>query len=238
MTLLKWASRAGAFVIEDDYDSEYRFEGRPVPALQSLDRNANVILVGSFTKLLFPSLRIGYIVVPDAILNEVVTVRSVTGRSNSIIKQLALAKYINEGDFARHLRASRDQYMRRRDLLLAELRKALGDKLKVTGEHAGFHFVLWLPAGCDEKRIVDHLRHQGMFVEGLGEFARTYQMPPAIVIGYASLHHEQILQTARAIADALAAASGISLILPEIAPRDGSAARPSLPASSSSFDQR
>jgi DNA-binding transcriptional MocR family regulator len=115
-------------------------------------------------------------VVPDAILNEVVTVRSVTGRSNSIVEQLALARYINEGDFARHLRASRDQYMRRRDLLLAELRKALGGKLKVTGEQA--------------------------------------------------------------IADALVDANRISLIPPEIAPRDGSPARHSLPASSGSFEQQ
>jgi GntR family transcriptional regulator/MocR family aminotransferase len=83
--------------------------------------------------------------------------------------------------------------MRRRDLLLAELRKALGDKLKVSGEHAGFHFVLRLPAGCDKKRIVDHLRRLGMLVEGLGEFARARQMPPAIVVGYASLHHERII---------------------------------------------
>ena len=179
-----------------------------------------MIHCGSFNKSLFPSLRIGYMVVPDAILDEAATVRSVTGRSNSLIEQLALAGYINEGDFARHLRASRDQYVQRRDLLLTELRKALGDKLNVTGQHAGFHFVLWLPAGCDEKQVVERLWLQGVHVEGLGEFARSVEMPPAIIVGYASLHRERILQTARAIADALAAATGISLISPEIAPLD------------------
>jgi GntR family transcriptional regulator/MocR family aminotransferase len=114
-------------------------------------------------------------------------------------------------------------------LLLAELRKTPGGKLQVTGEHAGFHFVLWLPAECSEQQVVDHLRRQGIFVEGLCEFARAIHMPPAIVVGYASLRYERISQTARAIADALAAEKGISLASLEIAPRDASLAKHSLP---------
>jgi GntR family transcriptional regulator/MocR family aminotransferase len=214
--LLSWAKDCTVWIVEDDYDSEFSYGSSPLPALKAIDHDDRVIHCGSFNKSLFPSLRIGYMVVPNAILSEVVTVRSVTGRSNSIVEQMALARYIDEGDFARHLRASRDVYMRRRDVLLSELGNALGCKLKITGEHAGFHFVLWLPANSDEKRIVDHLRRQGVFVEGLGEFARAHQMPPAIVVGYASLHHERILQTARAIAEALAAANGVSLISPEM----------------------
>lgn len=236
--LLSWAKDRSVWIVEDDYDSEFSYRGSPLPALKAVDHDDRVIHCGSFNKSLFPSLRIGYMVVPDAILSDVVTVRSVTGRSNSIIEQLALARYVDEGDFARHLRASRDQYMQRRDLLLAELRNALGDRFTVTGEHAGFHFVLWLPAGSNEIRIVDRLRRQGMLVEGLGEFARAHQMPPAIVVGYASLHQERILQTARAIADALAAESGISLISPEITPREASLAKHSSPASYNSFDER
>jgi GntR family transcriptional regulator / MocR family aminotransferase len=225
--LLSWASDCNVWIVEDDYDSEFSYGSSPLPALKAVDHDDRVIHCGSFNKSLFPSLRIGYMVVPDAILSEVVTVRSVTGRSNSIIEQLALTRYVDDGDFARHLRASRDQYMQRRDLLLAELRNALGDTFAVTGEHAGFHFVLWLPPGYDEIRIVDRLRRQGMLVEGLGEFARAHQMPPAIVVGYASLHQERILQTARAIADALAAENGISLISPEITPREASLAKQS-----------
>jgi GntR family transcriptional regulator / MocR family aminotransferase len=97
------------------------------------------------------------------------------------------------------------------------LRKALGGKLRVTGEHAGFHFVLGLPPGCSEQQVVDHLRRQGIFVEGLSEFARAHQMPPAIVVGYASLYHERVLRTAQAIADVLSVDKGLSLISPEIA---------------------
>ena len=233
--LLSWAKECNVWIVEDDYDSEFSYAGSPLPALKAIDHDDRVIHCGSFNKSLFPSLRIGYMVVPDAILKEVATVRSVTGRSNSIIEQLALARYINEGDFARHLRASRDQYVRRRDLLLTELRKALGDKLKVSGEHAGFHFVLWLPAGCDEKQVVERLWRQDVYVEGLGEFARKVHMPPAIVVGYASLHHERILRTAQALADALAAADGMSLISREIVSREVSLANHSI-ASNSSFD--
>jgi GntR family transcriptional regulator/MocR family aminotransferase len=236
--LLSWAKDCNVWIVEDDYDSEFSYGGSPLPALKAIDHDDRVIHCGSFNKSLFPSLRIGYMVVPDAILNEVVTARSVTGRSNSIIEQLALARYINEGDFARHLRASRDVYMRRRDVLLAELGKALGDKFKVSGEHAGFHFVLWLSAACDEKQVVEHLRRQDVYVEGLGEFAREVRMPPAIVVGYASLHHERILQTARAIADPLATANTKSLISPEIAARDASLSKDSLATTNSSFDQR
>jgi GntR family transcriptional regulator / MocR family aminotransferase len=201
--LLSWARGCNIWIIEDDYDSEFSYGSSPLPALKAIDHDDRVIHCGSFNKSLFPSLRIGYMVIPDAILNEVVTVRSVTGRSNSLVEQMALARYIDEGDFARHLRASRDVYRRRRDVLLTELGKALGDKLKMMGEHAGFHFVLWLPAESDEKQIVDSLRCQGVYVEGLSEFTRIHRMPPAIVIGYASLRYERILETARLVAKAL-----------------------------------
>jgi len=208
--LLSWATDCNVWIVEDDYDSEFSYGSSPLPALKAIDHDDRVIHCGSFNKSLFPSLRIGYMVVPDAILDEVVAVRSVTGRSNSIIEQVALARYINEGDFARHLRASRDEYMRRRDMFLAELGKALGKELKITGEHAGFHFILWLAAESDEKRIVDRLLRQGVYVEGLGEFAGTHHMPRALVVGYASLRYEQIPVTARLIADALLAENRIS----------------------------
>jgi GntR family transcriptional regulator/MocR family aminotransferase len=207
MELLSWARDRNIWVLEDDYDSEFSYGISPLPALKSIDHDDRVIHCGSFNKSLFPSLRIGYMVVPDAILDEVATVRSVTGRSNSIIEQLALTTYINQGDFARHLRTSRDEYMQRRDLLLTQLHRTLCDKLRVTGEHAGFHFVLWLTAESDERRVVDHMRRRGLFVEGLSEFMRERQMPPAIVVGFASLNRERILQMGRAIADALAAAN-------------------------------
>ena len=200
--LLSWAAERDIWIVEDDYDSEFSYGLSPLPALKAIDRGDRVIHCGSFNKSLFPSLRIGYMVVPDAILGRLIEVRSAAGRSNSIVEQVALASYIDDGDFARHLRSSRDEYMRRRDMLLAELRNALGEKLKISGEHAGFHFILWLPAESDEGHLVDGLRRQGVYVEGLNEFASARRLPPAVVVGYASLRCERISETARLIADA------------------------------------
>ena len=201
--LLSWAAARDIWIVEDDYDSEFSYGLSPLPALKAIDREDRVIHCGSFNKSLFPSLRIGYMVVPDAIRGRVIEVRSAAGRSNSIVEQVALASYINDGDFARHLRSSRDEYMRRRDRLLAELRHALGEKLRISGEHAGFHFILWLPAESDEGHLVDCLRRDGVYVEGLNEFARGRRCPPALVVGYASLRYDRISDTARCIANAL-----------------------------------
>ena len=103
MELLKWAASAGAFIIEDDYDSEYRFEGRPIPALMSLDRGSNVIMVGSFSKLLFPALRIGYIVAPPAVLRSAGAIRSLFDIQGDLATEAAVAALIEDGELQRHV---------------------------------------------------------------------------------------------------------------------------------------
>jgi len=108
--LLDWASRSGAFVIEDDYDSEFRFEGRPIPALMGSDRNSNVILVGSFAKLMFPALRIGYIVAPAELADLVVRFRIRTDFRSVCFEQAVLADFIERGHLSRHLHRMRDLY--------------------------------------------------------------------------------------------------------------------------------
>lgn len=203
LQLLAWATDCDTWVVEDDYDSEFSYGSSPLPALKAIDQHDRGVHCGSFNKSLFPSLRIGYMVLPKALVERVTAVRSVTGRSNSIIEQLALTRYIEAGDFARHLRASRSVYVRRRDLLLTELRNAFPERLVVSGEHAGFHFILWLPDQADERAVVEEVLRHGVHVEGLNEFSRLYRMPPAIAIGYANLNHEQILEAARVIGEAL-----------------------------------
>lgn len=117
---------------------------------------------------------------------------SLRARGEMCKERLALARYIDQGDFARHVRASRTEYMRRRDLLLTELGRALDDKPAVSGDNAGFQFVLRLPEGSDESRIAETLARQGVFVEGLKEFSRTRRMAPAILVGYANLSCERL----------------------------------------------
>src|SRR5438270_8353363 len=147
MALLKWASRTGAFVIEDDYDSEYRFEGCPVPALQSLDRNSNVIFIGSFNKLLFPSLRIGYLVLPPALVDVFSALRYRTDFHNLSIDQAVLCDFIADGHLGRHLRRMRDLYAGRLAALIDGGRRYLKGLLDISDVRAGLYTAAYLRNG-------------------------------------------------------------------------------------------
>lgn len=149
LALLQWARDAQAWIIEDDYDSEYRFSGRPLEALQGLDSAARVIYVGTFSKVLFPSLRLGYLVAPAALLEGLLAARDFIDMHPPLLEQMALADFIAEGHFARHLRKMRVQYRERRDALVDALTRELGDLLDVAAPEAGMHLVAWLPPGVD-----------------------------------------------------------------------------------------
>ncbi|MBN4667333.1 PLP-dependent aminotransferase family protein [Pandoraea nosoerga] len=207
MQLLEWAARHDVWIVEDDYDSEFSYGSAPLPALKAIDAQARVIHCSSFNKSLFPSLRIGYLIAPPALLARIALLRSASGRANSLVEQMALASYIDAGDFARHLRASRSVYLRRRNLLLDTLRATMTAPCRITGEHAGFHCVLWLPAHVDEAALVAALRERDVYVEGLAEFARARAMPPALVLGYAALDDARLPAIATQIAAAVNAAA-------------------------------
>ncbi|VVE48827.1 HTH-type transcriptional regulatory protein GabR [Pandoraea pneumonica] len=214
MQVLAWAEARDVWIIEDDYDSEFSYGSAPLPALKAIDTHGRVIHCSSFNKSLFPSLRIGFLLAPPALLPRIAALRSASGRANSLIEQMALARYIDAGDFARHLRASRSVYLRRRNLMLDTLRAQLRVPCRVTGEHAGFHFVLWLPSRVDERQTVAILRAQGVFVEGLGEFSRAQRMVPGLVLGYAAFDDARVVEVATQVASVINAAdvSGASAI--------------------------
>jgi GntR family transcriptional regulator/MocR family aminotransferase len=142
--LLAWAESAGAIVVEDDYDSAYRYEGRPIPALAGLDVSGRVVYVGTFSKTMFPALRIGYVVVPPALHGVVLAAKAFSDRQSPILEQRALATFIAEGSFERHLRRMRVLYRARRERLLAALARAFGDDAEVIGDRAGMHLVVRL----------------------------------------------------------------------------------------------
>ncbi|MDR3383162.1 MocR-like pyridoxine biosynthesis transcription factor PdxR [Cupriavidus basilensis] len=205
LALLDWAQAHGAWILEDDYDSEFNYSRAPLPALKALDNGDRVIHCGSFNKSLYASLRIGYVVMPDALLPALRQLRATTGRSNSLVEQLALASFIRSGALSRHLRVSRNVYLRRRDIVLAELRAVLGERLRVSGEHAGFHFVLWLPDGISEHDVVQACAGAKLTLQGLGEFCRERAMPPALVIGYAAAQDDVLRDAASRLAREIAA---------------------------------
>ncbi len=194
LALLAWAERAGAVVIEDDYDSEYRYDGRPIPALQGLDRSGRVVYIGTFSKVLFPSLRIGYAVLPKSLLGPFAAAKWLADRHTPTIEQETLAAFIDEGHFERHLRRSRAANALRRAALLSSLDDAFGDRIEITGSNAGIHVVTWfqdLGAGQTDEIVA------GAKAVGVGVYpvAPYYLTPPAragLLLGYASLDERQI----------------------------------------------
>ena len=145
LALLDWAREAGAWILEDDYDSEYRSSGRPLEALQGLDHAGRVLYIGTLSKVLFPALRLGFLIAPTELIEPLLDMRRFLDVHLPILEQMALFDFLNEGHFARHLRQMLHHYSRRRNLLHRELRTHLGSLLEVHAPEAGLNLVGWLP---------------------------------------------------------------------------------------------
>ncbi len=153
LQLLDWAKRAGSWIIEDDYDSEYRFESMPIASLQGLDRHSRVIYIGTFSKTLFPSLRLGYLVIPPDLVERFAAVKRTIDIFPSTLHQEVLADFISNGHFARHIRKTSLLYAERRNVLVNAIRDAFGDQLEIVGSDAGMHLVVLLPPGLRDTEI-------------------------------------------------------------------------------------
>ncbi len=153
LQLLDWAHRSGSWIIEDDYDSEYRYETLPIAALQGLDPGAHVVYIGTFSKVLFPSLRLGYIVIPSSLIERFITVRLTMDLGAPAFMQLVLADFIEGGHFSRHLRRMRLLYRERRSRLLDCLSAELDLDFGVSGAQAGLHVSVTLPRGFDDHEL-------------------------------------------------------------------------------------
>jgi GntR family transcriptional regulator/MocR family aminotransferase len=184
LELLAWARETGAWIVEDDYASEFRYAGRALASLQGLDDNERVIYVGTFNKALFPGLRLGYAVVPPALAKAFVTARYLVDRQPSSLAQAVVADFIEEGHFAAHLRRMRLQYRDQRDVLVAALRQRLGSELTVDPPDQGMHLVAFLKRGLKDTAIERAARERGVIVRAM---SRLYVAAPprsALVMGF------------------------------------------------------
>jgi GntR family transcriptional regulator / MocR family aminotransferase len=186
MELLKWASGAGAFVIEDDYDSEYRFEGSPVPALQGLDRRSNVIVVGSFNKLLFPSLRIGYIVLPESLVDLFAAFRYRADFHNLSMDQAVLCDFIADGHLGRHLRRMRDLYAGRLTALVDGGRRYLKGLLEISDVRAGLYTAAFLKNGMTSREAEKAAATYDVEAVALDRYALKSGDPKGVLLGFAA----------------------------------------------------
>lgn len=203
MQLVQWAARSGAFVIEDDYDSEYRFEGRPVPVLQSLDRNANVILIGSFNKLLFPSVRIGYVVLPPPLADVFTALKYRTDFYNVHLDQVVLCDFITEGHFGRHLRRMRDLYAGRLGALIEAGKQHLRGLLEIQNVRAGLYTAGFLQNGMSSKQAEKAAAAHDIEVMGLHRYTLQSADPRGLLLGFGAFDEKAIRSGVVSLAAAL-----------------------------------
>lgn len=192
MALLEWAADAGAFVIEDDYDSEYRFEGQPIPAMQGLDRNSNVIFVGSFQKLLFPALRIGYVVLPPSLVDLFVAFRRRADFHSAGLDQAVLCDFIAEGHFSRHLRRMRDLYGSRLAALIEGGRRHLKGALEISEVRAGLYTAAHLRNGMSSREAEMAARAHGVEAIAVDRYTLAAPDPKAVLLGFAAFDEAAI----------------------------------------------
>lgn len=203
LALLEWAREAQAWIIEDDYDSEYRFSGRPLEALQGLDHAKRVIYIGTFSKVLFPSLRLGYLVAPTEVLKSLIAMRRVIDIHLPLLEQMALADFIAEGHFVRHLRKMRGLYRERRNALREALTQELGDMFDVTVPEAGMHLVAWLPEGMSAQGVAQQASAYGLHTLPLSLFSLRSLQRDGLLFGFASASPEELRAGVKTLALAL-----------------------------------
>lgn len=198
--LLHWAAQAPErYLIEDDYDSEFRFDGKPIPALQGLDDGGHVIYISTFSKSIAPAIRIGYMVLPETLLARYQAEFGFYSCTVSRFEQQTLCRFMEGGYFARHLARLRIAYRQRRDALVAALTAAFGATAQISGGHTGLHLLLTVHNGMTQRILVETAAQQGVRVAGLGDYAAnpgalapSAAQSPTVVLGYAALPPEEI----------------------------------------------
>lgn len=192
MKLLNWAKKAGAWVIEDDYDSEYRFGGHPLASVQGLGPGDRVIYVGTFSKVLFPALRIGYLVVPKALVPAFRVARDAIDLFPPVLFQKVLTDFIRQGHFARHIRRMRVLYMERRRMLIKALSENLGPGIEIMSAEAGMHLVCLLPRGLDDRSISRLAAQAGISAIPLSTCYLGRNPRPGLILGYGGTGRDEI----------------------------------------------
>jgi GntR family transcriptional regulator/MocR family aminotransferase len=193
--LLEWATRNQAWIIEDDYDGEYRYVSRPLPALKSLDSEGRVLYAGTFSKVLFPSIRLAYLVVPEAQVERFGDVcRAFAGGSPWIVQAIVSA-FIKEGHFARHIQRMRKLYGERRDATASGLENVLGKSMSVDSQPGGMHLILRLPARRSDRRLVARMLEGGLYAEALTEWSVHRQGASGLLLNFTNVDSQARAET-------------------------------------------
>ena len=203
LQLLEWAQSAGAWIIEDDYDSEYRYESPPISSLQGLDAYSRVIYIGTFSKVLFPSLRLAYIVIPSDLIERFAAVRQSMDLCPSPTNQVVLTEFFREGHFARHIRRMRQIYGERGRVLVKEIERELGPSCTIVGGEAGMHLTLLISGGIKDREIVAKAAARRLWLSALSVSYLGEAPRQGFVLGFGNTRVSEIPKGVRLLKELL-----------------------------------
>jgi len=204
--LLNWSNeKDGRYIVEDDYDSEFRFSGNPIPALKVMDEYDKVIYMNSFSKSISPGLRVSFMVLPHALIKRYHQLFTYFSCSVPVTTQLTLQMFIERGEFEKHLNRMKLIYKNKRDTLISELQKVFGDKITLRGLDAGLHFLVEVNTGVGESELIERAKAKDIRVYGLGEYYNKeikHENHPTLIFGYSHLSHKNIKSAVKKLKDA------------------------------------
>lgn len=201
--MLNWAYASDAYVLEDDYDGEYRFGGQPAPSLQSLDPDGRVFYFGTFSKTVLPSLGIGYLVVPTRYVEVFRNLLDAVTRPPSLATQLTMAEFMASGQFEAHIRKMRTLYLSRQNALDTALKEAVPDLLETEVLNAGLHLIGYLPVGFDDAQVARRAKNLGLLPRPLSDYTHSEKLPPGLLIGFSNIVEEAMPRTVRVLRRAI-----------------------------------
>jgi GntR family transcriptional regulator/MocR family aminotransferase len=195
LALLDWASRNKAWIIEDDYDGEYRYVSRPLPALKSLDRDGRVLYSGTFSKVLFPSLRLAYLVVPETLVEQFEQTMNLLAAGSPQLTQAIITAFITEGHFARHIQRMRKLYAVRRDATAAGLESVLGQHMRIDAQPGGMHLILRLRGRRSDRRLAARMKEEGLFADVLSEWSIQCEEASALLLNFTNVESQRTAES-------------------------------------------
>lgn len=203
LALLQWARRRNAVIVEDDYDGEFHYGGRPLESLQGLDREGRIVYIGTFSRTVFPALRIGYLIAPASLVPALTAAKWLSDLHSASLEQQTLAEFIRSGMYERHLRRLRRRNTARRAALLESIGRHLGDRVEVTGEGAGAQVVLWPRKAVSEPAMVAAAAKRGVGIYGIRHCFAKQPSRPGFLLGYARLTEREIREGIRLLGEVL-----------------------------------
>ena len=191
LALLDWAARNNAWIIEDDYDGEYRYVSRPLPALKSLDRDGRVLYSGTFSKVLFPGLRLAYLVVPETQVERLEQISQTLAGGSPELTQAVVTAFIKEGHFARHIQRMRKLYAQRRKATVAGLESVLGKHMRIDAQPGGMHLILRLQDQQSDRLLSARMREDGLYAEALTDWTMVVDGPAALLVNFTNIDSQR-----------------------------------------------